>query len=155
MKNCKHVKKINGMIEPLRSIADTVGAPLWDLAARVYLGWVFFKSGMLRFKDWLNGSFDNQVFLFDLEHPVPGLPAELAAYVTTVGELILPILLIIGLFGRVGAVGLLIMTLVIEFTYIHATDHILWMFLAAAIFIRGPGMLSVDHFLLKWIRKSE
>lgn len=147
-------QKIDRLLNPLRDIANLVGAPVWDLAARLYLGYVFFRSGLLRYKDWANDNFSNQVFLFELEHPVPGLAPETAAYLTTGAELILPILLVLGLFGRVGAAGLLIMTAVIEFTYGHFDEHILWAFLAAAIFIKGPGMLSLDHLILKFIRKS-
>ena len=147
-------QKIDNLINPLRRMASCVGSPLFDLGARLYLAWAFFKSGMLRFNDWWNGSFDNQVFLFELEHPVPGIDPEIAAYMSTTGEIVLPILLAFGLFSRFGAAGLLIMTAVIEFTYIHATDHILWAFLAGMIFIKGPGMLSIDHFLVKALRRD-
>lgn len=146
-------QKVDELIEPLRKLANCVGAPLYDLAARLYVANVFWASGVLRYKDWANGNFDSQIFLFELEHPVPGLDPEFAAYASTIGELILPILLVFGLFGRFGAAGILVMTAVIEFTYIHATDHILWAFLAASTLIRGPGMLSLDHLILKHIRK--
>lgn len=145
-------QNIDTMIEPLRGFARTVGSPLFDLTARLYLGWAFFKSGLIRFKEWQNGTFDNQVFLFELEHPVPGLDPTMAAYLTTGAELILPVLLILGLFGRFAAAGLLVMTAVIEFTYGHFDAHILWAFLAAMIFIKGPGALSLDSLILKWIR---
>lgn len=147
-------QKIDSLITPLRKLANCIAAPLWDLAARLYVAKVFWTSGMLRYKDFANGNFDNQIFLFELEHPVPGLEPELAAHMTMFAELALPVLLALGLFGRVGAAGILIMTAVIEFTYIHATDHILWAFLAGSVFIRGAGLLSLDHLLLKFIRKD-
>ena len=146
------LQTVDNMINPLRKLANCVAAPLFDLAARLYLGNEFFKSGILRFKDWKNGNFDNQVFLFELEHPVPGLDPATAAYLTTGTEVILPIMLVLGLFGRFAAAGLLVMTAVIEFTYGHFDVHILWAFLAAMIFIRGPGKLSLDTLILKWIR---
>lgn len=145
-------RKIDTLIEPLRKIAGCMASPLFDLAARVYLGNAFFKSGVLRFNDWKNGNFDNQVFLFDMEHPVPGLDPTMAAYMTTGAELILPIMLVLGLFGRFAAGGLLFMTAVIELTYGHFDVHILWAFLATMIFIKGPGKLSADTLILKWIR---
>lgn len=147
-------RTIDDLITPLRKLAGCVGAPLWDLAARLYVSYIFFKSGLTRYNDWVNGSFDSQIFLFELEHPVPGLSPEFAAYSATLGELILPVLLTLGLFTRVGAAGILIMTAVIEFTYVHSTSHILWAFLAASIFIKGPGILSLDHWLLKFIQKK-
>ena len=146
-------QNIDNLIEPLRGIADKVASPLFDLTARLYLASVFWKSGMVRFRDWSNGTFDNQIFLFELEHPVPGIPPEPAAYLTMGAEIVLPILLVLGLFGRFAAAGLLIMTAVIEFTYGHFYSHILWAFLAGMLFIKGPGKLSLDTFLLKFIRK--
>lgn len=146
------LQSIDNAIEPLRKLANGVGAPVFDLAARLYLGNEFFKSGMLRFKDLMNGNFSNQVFLFELEHPVPGLDPTFAAYLTTGAELVLPVLLVFGLFGRTAAAGLLIMTAVIELTYGHFDDHILWAFLAATLLIKGPGKFSLDTLLLKWIR---
>ncbi len=146
--------KIDTMIEPLRKLASCVGAPLYDLAARLYIAEMFWSSGMTRFTDWKNGNFDNQIFLFDLEHPVPGLSPEVAAYATTVAELVLPILVAFGLFGRMGAAGMLIMTAVIELTYGHYDVHILWAFLAGTIFIKGAGKFSLDYLLLKYLRKE-
>ncbi len=147
------VNTIDNLIEPLRSLSDKIASPLFDLGVRLYLGNVFWSSGILRFKDWRNGNFDNQIFLFELEHPVPGLDPATAAYLTTGAEIILPIMLILGLFGRFAAAGLLVMTAVIEFTYGHFDSHILWAFLAGMIFLKGPGAISLDALLLKFIRR--
>jgi putative oxidoreductase len=68
--------------------------------------------------------------------------------------MILPTLLVLGLFGRAAAAGLLIMTAVIEFTYGHFDVHILWAFLAASILIRGPGLLSLDTVLLRTLHRN-
>ncbi len=147
-------KTINGAIDPLRMLAEKVGAPLFDLAARLFVANAFFMSGILRFKDFLNGTFDSQVFLFQFEHPVPGIPPEIAAYMAMTGEILLPVLLVLGLFGRFAAAGILIMTAIIEFTYIHAPEHILWAVLATSLFIKRPGTLSIDYFLVKFLRKD-
>lgn len=146
-------QKVDGFIEPLRGIADKFASPVFDLGARFYLAYQFWKSGNLRLNDLLNGNFSNQLFLFEFEHPVPGLDPAVAAYLTTGAEIILPIMLVLGLFGRFAAAGLLAMTAVIEFTYGHFDVHILWAFLAAMLFIKGPGLLSLDTLILKFIRK--
>lgn len=147
-------QKIDDLLSLPRMLADKAGAPLLDLAARLYLGYAFFKSGTLRLADWWNGNFSNQIFLFELEHPVPGLDPTTAAYMAMGGEIILPILLVLGLFGRFAAAGLLIMTAIIDLTYIHSADHIIWGILGLTIFIKGPGLLSLDSLILKLIRKE-
>ncbi len=147
--------KIDCMIEPLRKLANKIGAPLLDLAFRLYVAQVFFKSGMLRLQSALNGDWGTQIFLFDMEHPVPYMSPEIAAVVTTAGELALPVLLALGLFSRFGAAGLFAMALMIQLTYMHSAEHLLWMALMASIFIKGPGVLSLDFLMLKWLRQGK
>ena len=123
-----------------------------DLAGRYLLGWAFFSAGWGRISDW-----DSQSFLFSDIHPVPGLPASIAAPITTAGELILPVLLWLGLFGRGAALGLLVMTAVIQFVVgqtpqgienlIANPDHYWWMLVAAFLLVRGPSALSLDRLL--------
>ena len=90
---------------------------------------------------------------------VPLIPTELAAVLGTGTEVILPILLILGLFTRASALGLLMMTALIEFFVTDSfgdslsnPDHYLWMLLLAVPFLKGPGKFSLDTLLLKWIR---
>lgn len=153
------LSKIDSMIEPLRKIADGVLSPLLVLGIRLFMADIFFTSGLIKFKNFLNGQWDSTVYLFKDVHPLPGIPAELAAIGGTGGELVLPILLALGLFGRLGAAGLLVMTAVIQFAIpaehgLMNADHYMWMMLLAVPFIMGPGKLSLDYLLLKFIRKS-
>jgi putative oxidoreductase len=71
------------------------------LAARFYVGWAFFSSGLTKLRDW-----DSTLTLFEYEYQVPILPFELAAYLGTAAEIILPLLLIAGLASRVCGGGL-------------------------------------------------
>lgn len=148
------IQRIDGIIEPLRGIADKFGTPLLALSFRLYVAQIFFKSGCLRLQSALNDDWGTQIFLFEMEHPVPVLSAEWAAIVTTTGELLFPVLVGLGLFARFGAAGIFTMALIIQLTYMQSAEHILWMALMAAVFINGPGRISVDHFLLKWLRKD-
>ena len=152
--NCSFTTSVLKKFQPVRLALNEYAAPLLDLAARLYLADAFFRSGLTRLHDWQTGNFSTQIFLFESEHPVPGVPPEIAAYASTVGELTLPVLVFFGLFGRVGALGLLVMALIIELTYIHSHEHILWMFLAASVFVRGPGKISIDTLLLRCCRKD-
>lgn len=154
------MKKIDEFLEWPRDIAEIIGAPLLLLFFRLYVGWVFLKSGIGRFQDLLNGSWETQLFLFEMEHPLPFLSANIAAPLTTFFELFLPLLLISGLFGRFAAAGLFVMTLVIEFTYNHnpailiRSEHLVWASMLAVVFVAGAGKLSIDHFFVKWLRNK-
>lgn len=150
------IRKVNNLIEPLRKIADLVGSPVFDLSIRLYMAYVFFKSGLSRFQSYLKGSWDTEVFLFDFEHPVPGLDPSTAATITTAAELILPVFLAVGLFARFGAAGMLAMTAVITFTYSGSVwfESLLWFTMLGSVFVKGPGMISADYWLVKWLRKN-
>lgn len=131
------------------------GEPIVLLAMRLWMASIWFNSGLTRVAHW-----DSQVFLFSNIHPLPGVPALLPAVITTGAELSLSVLLAFGLFGRLAALGMLIMAMVIQFivantpagieNQIGNSDHYMWMLLLAAVVVRGPGLLSVDHWLAKW-----
>ena len=94
-------------------------------AARVYLAKVFFLSGLTKINSW-----PSTLALFNDEYSVPLLSPELAAYLATAGELVLPVLLLLGLCTPVAALGLMLMTLVIElFVYPGTTEHYYWLLL--------------------------
>jgi putative oxidoreductase len=150
------------MIEKLKksycclvTLANNWLAPLWDLAARAYLFRAFFYSGMISFNRFLTGEWETTVFLYTYEHPVPLLKPEIAAVVSTAAELALPLLLLIGFASRFCAAGLLVMSLLIEFTYMHSLQHYLWMFLASSLMLKGAGRFSLDSFLVKRYCKSK
>jgi putative oxidoreductase len=146
--------KADKLIEPLRIISDKFVSPVLYLAFRLYVAWIFFGSGVNRLQSAINDDWGAQLFLFEMEHPVPGLSAELAATVTTAGEIILPVMVALGLFTRFGAAGLFTMALIIQLTYQQNHEHILWMILMMTIFIKGPGAISLDNALVRWIRKE-
>ena len=72
-----------------------------DLGIRLYIAKVFFLSGLTKIRDW-----ETTVTLFQEEYHVPLLPPELAAFMGTAGELVLPVFLVIGLATRIAAFGL-------------------------------------------------
>lgn len=150
--------KIDNVIQHLRCASNCILSPVFDLSVRIYMANVFFASGKLKFENYLNEDWGSTVFLFEEIHPISGLNPNFAAISATAGELILPILLAFGLFGRLGAAGLLIMTAVIQFGVpadygIQNNDHYFWMFLLGMILLKGPGKLSLDHLIMKWLKK--
>ncbi len=121
--------------------------PLALLATRFYVGWVFFASGLTKLRDW-----ESTLFLFEEEYAVPFLNFELAAWLGTAGELILPVLLVLGLGGRFAAAGLSIVNIiaVISLEAIAPaafTLHVLWGVLLAQTVLWGSGAISVDKIL--------
>lgn len=156
------------MIQTLKKIDNTL-APIWEkvgyggsvvnLIARLYMANIFFKSGMLKWADISYGRFDDVVTAFTEFYPIPGVPPEIAAVAGTAGELILPVLLAFGFMGRIGAAGLLMMTLVIQFAVpadygISNPEHYIWMLLLAVPLFHGMGHISIDYWLAKWIRSK-
>ena len=140
--------------EPLRAGLDAYGRPLVLLLARLWMAKIFFDAGWARIANW-----GSQDFLFSNIHPVPFLPASLAAPVTTAGELGLSILLAFGLLGRFSAAGLLVMTMVIQWVVgqtpegiengIANPSHYYWMLIFALLIVTGPGRISLDHLLFR------
>ena len=153
---------IDRLIQPLRRLSDTLLAPLLDLALRAFMASIFLKSGWQKFEAFLNDDWSSTVYLFTDIHAIPGVPGEIAAVLGTGGELILGLLLITGLFTRFAGIGLFVMTLVIEFLAVSSfgdslsnPDHYMWMLLLAVPVIYGPKTISLDWWLVKFIRKNQ
>lgn len=104
-------------------------APISEFLLRLYVSKIFFLSGLTKIQDW-----DTTLYLFTEEYRVPFLPPLLAAIGGTAGELILPILLALGLFTRLSAVGLFFVNLMAVASYYHVLkdipaalqDHLEW-----------------------------
>jgi putative oxidoreductase len=127
---------------------------VWDLSIRVYLFSMFFASGWLKFVNAINGQWSITVYLFKHEHPVPFVPAEVAAILGTFNEIFFSLLLLLGLGSRCSALILLLMTAIIEFSYSSSIHHILWFFLLFSILIKGPGKLACDYIIGKYLYKN-
>lgn len=118
-------------------------APLANLAARIYMGYyVFFVSGLAKLDD-----FETTIELFEDDWVIPFLPAVPAAYLATIGELVLPVLLIAGLMTRISALGLFIMTLVIQVYAVQDPQHFIWMLVFGLLVSYGGDRISVDYWL--------
>lgn len=125
--------------------------PLAQLLARLYVAKVFFLSGLTKIRDW-----DTTVALFQDEYHVPLLPPEAAAFMGTTGELLLPVLLVLGLGGRFAAMGLFVVNIVAVISLADIPEaalqqHVFWGSLLAALVLWGPGRFSVDHLLSRRI----
>lgn len=119
------------------------------LAVRIAAAQPFWASGRSKVEGWF--AFRPEVVdLFRDEYRLPLIPPEIAAPLTTVAEHALPLLLVLGLFTRGAALGLFVMTLVIQFlVYPDAfwPVHSLWFALLAVVLWRGGGAWSLDRLL--------
>ena len=127
-----------------RDRLESVPYMLLALPLRLAVAAVFWNSGTTKLANW-----DTAVALFIDEYRVPLLPPELAAYMAASIELSTPALLVLGLLTRPAAAVLLGMTAVIEiFVYPLAwPTHIQWAAMLLVLLCRGPGALSLDHWL--------
>ncbi len=119
------------------------------LSFRVYVAWVFLKSGLHKIGDW-----ETTLVLFEYEYQVPLLNFELAAYLATFGELVFPIFLIAGFGTRLFAILLFFVNFVAVVSY-YATLakgaglvwHYLWGSMLLVNIVYGGGQVSLDHWL--------
>lgn len=117
------------------------------LLSRLYVGQVFFLSGLTKLRDW-----DITVSLFTDEYKVPLLPPAVAAFMGTAGELVLPVMLVLGLGGRFAALGLSVLNVVAVISLAEIAPaalayHYLWGALLGYLVVFGPGAWSVDRFV--------
>jgi putative oxidoreductase len=135
-------------LDAARDSADRIPQTFVSLVARLAAATVFWQSGQTKVDGFLRIS-ENTFYLFREEYKVPLLPPDLAAYLATAAEHVFPVLLVIGLASRLSALALLGMTAVIQlFVYPSGWPvHVLWASALLTIIARGPGALSLDHFI--------
>ena len=114
------------------------------LAARIFVGMAFFRSGLTKIADW-----ETTLALFADEYHVPFLPTHVAAVAGTFGELFFPVLLIMGLLGRFSALSLSVINVVAvlslsEIAPAALQQHQFWGALLVGVILLGPGKWSVD-----------
>jgi putative oxidoreductase len=135
------------LIRQINALGGHVPQDMLALAARVFPAVVFWQSARTKVDGF--SIKDSTYFLFEHVYALPLIPHALAAVLATVGEHVLPVLLIFGVFARFAALGLLIMTAVIQiFVFPDAwVTHGLWAAALLVIVAQGPGRLSLDHLL--------
>jgi putative oxidoreductase len=122
-------------------------APFIDLGVRLWVANVFWRSGLASIHDW-----QTTLDLFQYEYRVPLLPPHAAAVLGTGVELIFPILLAIGLAGRLSAFVLFVFNLIAVISYPALSeaglkDHTYWGILLLVTLLHGPGRISLDYLI--------
>jgi putative oxidoreductase len=132
--------------DALDGAMNTLQAPA-ALLARLYVAQAFFASGLTKLQDW-----GTTLALFTHEYAVPLLPPAWAALMGTGGELVLPVLLVLGLGGRVAALGLSVVNIVAvvalpEIAPAALQQHVSWGIALATLAVFGNGKWAADRFL--------
>ncbi len=135
----------------IRELLARVPLSLIQLAMRISVGSAFFKAGLLKYH-----SFEFAVKLFEDEYKVPLLAPAVAARFAMFNELTWPVLLFLGLATRVATLPLLVMITVIQlFVYPDAwSDNLLWATMLIFLLTRGPGGLSIDALVERYVAKD-
>jgi putative oxidoreductase len=153
-----------GWITAAHQAMARIPEDLIALLGRISIAAVFWKSGQTKVDgfaiDLVDGNFtlgwprlsDSAVALFREEYRLPLLPAELAASLAALAEHALPVLILLGLGTRFAALGLLLMTAVIQFLVYPGAypTHGVWAAVLLYLMARGPGRLSLDHAITRW-----
>ena len=149
------------LLNTANTYAKKIGqiVPVWatPLLLRISIFFVFWNSVQTKISGLTIGGqhfafwnvTDTTILLFEYDYALPLIPAEIAAYLATFGEFFLSLGILFGLLTRFSALGLLIMTLVIQiFVYPNAWAlHLMWGSVLLYLVKEGPDVISLDHFL--------
>lgn len=149
------------LLQRLVSMLGRIPDSLIAAVGRFSIAAVFWKSGQTKIEgltiDLVEGDFqlglprqsDSLLYLFREEYRLPLISPELAAPVAVFAEHLFPLLLLVGLATRLSALALLIMTVIIQiFVYPDAyATHGVWAAVLLYLIARGPGKVSLDHWL--------
>lgn len=152
----KHsLRRLAGAVSLVVRLIERLALDVAPPVARVALALPFLRSGLTRWDGFLSLSpgtlflFEQQfkLHLFGGEYAFPA-PDQLAL-LTAIAEIVLPILLLLGLATRLAALGLLLMTGVIQLVFPEAwaNFHLYWAALALCIMAIGPGAVSLDRMM--------
>lgn len=135
----------------LLKLESLIPADLLALAARLGIAAVFWQSGRTKVDEQFHVT-DSAIALFTDEFKLPLLDPAFAAHLAAYAEHLFPLLLALGLFTRLSALALLVMTMTIQiFVFPDAwwTEHSLWAALALVLIVRGGGIVAIDKLLTR------
>ena len=148
-------QKITRLIERINSIIRAIAQPsLTQLVLRLGLAVPFWRSGVLKWDGFLQIN-DTAILLFSSEFqlhlpggPYPFPAPAVTAFAAGSAEILLPLLLVLGLATRAAALGLLVMTLIVQLTVPDGWPlHLTWAAMAFGVMAWGPGRISLDHLI--------
>lgn len=97
------------------------------------------------------------LFTFITQYAALPLPGAIAAYLVGYAEFVLPLMLVLGFGTRIAALGLLIMTAMVQIFVLPQalwSTHIYWASLLLVLLSLGPGQISIDH-VVRWLSRRK
>ena len=123
-------------------IAEKTVGPLLDVFIRLWLAGIFWASGMVKLQNWTIA-----LYLSAHDYPVSWLDPVTAAWLGETIEIVCPPLLVFGLATRFAALPMLILSLVIQFSYQALDQHVFWAILFGWFVVKGAGPISLDALI--------
>ena len=123
--------------------------PKVDIGIRLWLAKIFVVSGFLKITAW-----QTALDLAAHEYPVSWMNPVTAAYLGVSIELVGGVLLALGLATRYASVPLLILSLVIQFSYLPFDSQLFWAALLGWYAVYGAGPWSIDQLLRRGLADS-
>ncbi len=146
---------MGGLIEGANAVVRAIAQPsLTQLVLRCALAVPFWRSGVNKWDGFLQLN-DVAILLFSSEFqlhlpggPYPFPAPAVVAFAAGSAEILLPILLVLGLATRFAALGLLVMTIIVQLTVPGGWPlHLTWAAMALGIMAWGSGRASLDHLI--------
>jgi NADH dehydrogenase len=135
--------------------ADAVGFlgrtawPVIDLLIRIQIAKQTVVPGLLLAADW-----NTALTLATLEYPVPWLDPRTEALLGILLQLGGGVSLLFGLGARIGGLAIVVLGIATQVYYLRLDANLFWVVLGAGYILRGPGPLSLDHFLVQGVARS-
>jgi len=123
-------------------IVEITGGPVLDVFIRLWLAGIFWVSGMVKLHSWTTA-----LYLSAHEYPVSWLDPVTAAWLGETIEIVCPPLLVFGLATRFAALPMLILSLVIQFSFQALDQHLFWAILLGWFVVKGAGPISLDALI--------
>ena len=139
---------LRGAIDKALECLERVPLALLQLIFRFAIASVFWHSGQAKIASW-----QSTILLFTNEYHVPLLSPEVAAALAASCELGGSVLIALGLLTRLATLPLLGLVLVIQ-TFVYPenwVEHLTWAAMLVFLLTRGPGPVSCDSLLKRWL----
>jgi putative oxidoreductase len=139
------------IVATLVALCAVIPYALVALGLRFVMARVFFPSGQTKIEELsivLPAEIKASTFqLFETDYASLPIPPTMAAYAFTYAEFVLPVCLVVGFASRFAALGLLVMTVLMQIYVTPGlwwTTHIYWVSILMVLMSVGPGAISID-----------